>query len=156
MRCQRRLRKLEQLEPQTGLTARIRKAVLWRVHLGVAAGLGFSIPLGTCGPGLSIAHYGTLVINPDVRIGAGCRIHPGVVIGKSDTGTPVIGDRCYLGAGAKIYGGVQVGNEVVVAPNAVVNRDVPDNTVVSGVQPACCESTWSTDGAIDRSLPMFA
>lgn len=31
------------------------------------------------------------------------------------------------------YGGIRIGNNVVVAPNAVVTHDVPDNCVVAGV-----------------------
>ena len=37
--------------------------------------LGFSIPENVFGPGLSIPHYGTIVVNAKARIGANCRIH---------------------------------------------------------------------------------
>ena len=48
--------------------------------------LGFSIPINVFGPGLSIPHYGTIVINPNAKIGANCRIHVGVNIGASGGG----------------------------------------------------------------------
>lgn len=32
-----------------------------------------------------------------------------------------------------VYGNVKIGNNVIVAPNAVVIHDVPDNCVVAGV-----------------------
>ena len=35
--------------------------------------------------------------------------------------------------GAKILPGVSIGNNVVVAAGAVVNKEVPDNSVVAGV-----------------------
>lgn len=36
--------------------------------------LGFSIGLNVFGPGLSIAHYGCIVVNSGARIGTNCRI----------------------------------------------------------------------------------
>jgi serine O-acetyltransferase len=130
----RRLRRLEFLlaQPHTPWR-RVELAVLWRVHLRNAAILSFEIPPGVCGPGLMPAHYGAIAINGDARIGSHCRVHPGVTIGATKYGSPVIGDNAYIGAGAKITGPVQVGDNVVVAPNAVVIKDVPDNCMVAGV-----------------------
>lgn len=44
---------------------------------------GFSIPVNSFGPGLSIAHGGTIVVNNTARIGKNCRIHEGVTIGAT-------------------------------------------------------------------------
>ena len=41
-------------------------------------------------------------------------------------GTPVIGNRVRIGANATIVGNVHIGDDVVIAPNAFVNIDVPD------------------------------
>ena len=38
-----------------------------------------------------------------------------------------------FGPGAKAFGKIIIGNNVFVAPNAVVVKDVPDNTIVGGV-----------------------
>lgn len=35
--------------------------------------------------------------------------------------------------GAKIYGSVSVGENVIIAPNSVVIKDVEPNTIVSGI-----------------------
>ena len=35
--------------------------------------------------------------------------------------------------GCKVIGNITIGNNVLVAPNAVVVKDVPDNCVVAGV-----------------------
>ena len=43
--------------------------------------LGFPIPSNVFGPGLSIAHYGTIVVSEHASIGCNCRIHVGVNIG---------------------------------------------------------------------------
>ena len=47
-------------------------------------------------------------------------------------GVPTIGNRCQIGANAIIVGGIQVGNDVLIAPGALVNFDVPDNSIVIG------------------------
>ncbi len=43
--------------------------------------LGFSIPLSVFGPGLSICHYGTIVVNGKGSVGANCRIQTDTLIG---------------------------------------------------------------------------
>lgn len=41
--------------------------------------------------------------------------------------------NAWIGAGASILPGVTIGENAVVAAGAVVNKDVPDNTVVGGI-----------------------
>jgi len=99
--------------------------------------LGFSIPVNVFGPGLSIAHYGTIVVNQSARVGANCRIHVGVNIG-SEAGysdlAPVIGDNCYIGPGAKIYGNVHIPDGTAIGANAVVNQSFDElSTAIAGV-----------------------
>ncbi|MCD7728904.1 MAG: sugar O-acetyltransferase [Clostridia bacterium] len=45
----------------------------------------------------------------------------------------VIGKNVWIGAHAAVLGGVTVGDNAVIAAGAVVNKDVPANTVVAGV-----------------------
>lgn len=52
----------------------------WRFHRKSRA-LGFSIPLNVFESGLSIGHYGTIVVNGNAHIGKNCRILEGVNIG---------------------------------------------------------------------------
>ena len=52
---------------------------------------------------------------------------------NTKSGVPTIGDNVFLGLGCKVFGGITIGNNVIVAPNAVVTKDVPDNCVVAGV-----------------------
>lgn len=95
--------------------------------------LGIQIPPGCFGKGLQIYHYGSIIVNQSAKIGENATIYPGVVIGEKGGGCPTIGDNCFIGAGSKILGGVLIGNNVIIAPNAVVVHDVPDNVIVAGV-----------------------
>lgn len=96
---------------------------------------GFQIPTNTVDAGITIWHWGPVIINPKVKIGKNCILNPMIVIGHKVPGesVPVIGNNVFIGAGAKIIGDVHIGNNVTIAPNAVVINDVPDNVVVGGV-----------------------
>jgi serine O-acetyltransferase len=112
---------------------RIPNRIYWRIRLHrLSLQTGISIPPGVFGPGLAIAHYGSIVVNSDCRVGANCRIHSGTNIGSTADGVPEIGDDVYIGPGAVIFGPVKVGNRSVIGANAVVNRDVPPSVTVAG------------------------
>lgn len=51
----------------------------------------------------------------------------------SNDNRPIIGDNVTCSIGAKIIGKVYIGNNVIIAPNSVVIKDVPEGDVVSGV-----------------------
>lgn len=66
---------------------------------------GIQIPLGTrIGEGFRIVHFGHIVINPNTKIGKNFNISQGCLIG----------------------------NNVLIAPGAFINFDVPDNSIVIG------------------------
>lgn len=99
--------------------------------------LGFSIPLNTFGPGLSIAHIGTIIVNKNAKIGSNCRIHAGTNIG-SEAGfankAPQLGDNLYIGPGAVIYGSIKIADNCAIGANAVVNKDfLNQSKVIAGV-----------------------
>lgn len=50
-----------------------------------------------------------------------------------DLKSVLIKRNAWIGAGATILPGITVGENSVVAAGAVVNKDVPDNTIVGGV-----------------------
>ncbi|MDB9782775.1 serine acetyltransferase [Winogradskyella sp.] len=98
--------------------------------------LGFSIPPNVFGPGLSIVHYGTIVVNSAAKIGANCRLHVCVNIGASggEKEAPQLGDNIYIAPGAKIYGNISIANNTAIGANAVVNKSfVEENTVIAGI-----------------------
>lgn len=112
---------------------------------GLSERFGFTIPLGVFGPGLSIAHLGTIVINADAKVGRDCRLHHGVTIGATRGLAPTIGDEVFLGPGSSVYGGVTIGNRVHIGPGVVVLSSVPDDSVIipsEGVIRTRTRPTW--------------
>lgn len=93
---------------------------------------GIAISPGTCGPGLSVPHYGSVIVHRDAKIGAFCRIHSATNIGRYHGGAPRLGDFVYVGPGAVIYGDVTVGSRTVIGAGAVVGRSVPEDSTVLG------------------------
>lgn len=100
--------------------------------------LGFSIPENVFGPGLSIPHYGTIIVNSKARIGSNCRIHACTNIGESGgvAGAPKIGDNVYIGPGAKIYGNISIASNIAIAANAAVNKSFETEGKIIGGVPA--------------------
>lgn len=99
--------------------------------------LGFQIhPSTQIGEGFYLGHIGNTVINPSAVLGKNISLEQGVTIGADfrgkRAGCPIIGDDVFIGANAVIVGKVTVGNDVVIAPNAFLNSDVPDHSVVIG------------------------
>lgn len=100
--------------------------------------LGFSIPLNVFGPGLSIAHYGTIVVSTAARVGKNCRLHEGVNIGATNGSSraPQIGDNIFIGTGAKIIGDITIADDVAIGANAVVVKSIQEQGITVGGVPA--------------------
>ena len=151
---QRRLRRLEFAINCSKNPVRIffRKFLYRRISVR----LGISISPNTFGPGLSIAHHGTIVVNGGAKIGANCRLHTGVNIGteagKSDA-APLIGDNCYIGPGAKIFGPIEIGSNSVIGANAVVNKSFPEGSQTIAGIPATVISNKSSKGYLIKGFP---
>ncbi len=97
---------------------------------------GFTIPLGVFDAGLSIAHRGTIAVNPTAKIGKNCRIHEGVTIGSTggSKNSAVIGDNVFIATGAKIIGDIHIADNVAIGANAVVVKDINEpGTTWAGV-----------------------
>jgi serine O-acetyltransferase len=93
----------------------------------------FQIPPNTCGKGLTIWHWGSIIINPATRIGENCTLYPGILMGHKspeDGKAPVVGNNVFIGTGTKIIGGVHIGDNVTIGQNCVITHDVPDNSTI--------------------------
>lgn len=100
------------------------------------AGLRYGIHIGLnmVGYGFWMPHLvGGIYVNCH-QMGNYCGCNGGVIIGNkgSDALRPIIGDHVGILMGAKVYGGITIGDNVIVAPNSVVFKDVPSNCVVAG------------------------
>ena len=98
---------------------------------------GLEIPWNLkCGKGLYLGHAYNITINPNVVIGEWCNLHKGVTIGQQNRGrqkgSPTIGNRVWIGVNATVVGNVTIGDDVLIAPGAFVNFDVPSHSVVIG------------------------
>lgn len=118
---------------------------------------GFDIPPNVFGPGLSIAHRGTIVVHPDARIGKNCRIHVDVVIGTRpgpDDLVPTLGDNCYIGPGAKLFGAITIGPNTAIGANSVVNSSFPEGfCTIAGAPARKVSDTPSTEFIIATRSP---
>ncbi len=116
---------------------------------------GFQIPLATkIGSGFQILHFGNIVFNPGCTIGSNCTVAQGVLIGQSNHGVPRIGNQVWIGANAILVGDIVIGSNVLIAPGAYVNINVPDNSLVIG-NPCTIYSKTSSiiDGYIVNQIP---
>ena len=100
---------------------------------------GIQLPIGTqVGGGIKFYHFGDVVVNKNAIIGANASIYNGVTIGinlrpDGKAHPPVIGDNVVLCTGAKVIGNVTIGSNSVIGANAVVVKDIPENSVAAGV-----------------------
>jgi serine O-acetyltransferase len=120
---------------------------------------GFEInPQAEIGEGFGLTdHCGPVIIGP-VKIGKLCTVAHNVTIGRTydpqgGIGRPTLGDRVWMGAGAVLVGPITVGSDVLVAPNAFVNFDVPDHSLVIGNPGRVVPRPDPTRFYIDFALP---
>lgn len=91
------------------------------------------------GGGLLIPHPKCIFINNKSVIGENVVIWQGVTIGgnfhKIENGrtSPIIGNNVIISAGAKVLGPVTIGDNSVIGANAVVIKDIPQESVAVGV-----------------------
>lgn len=96
----------------------------------------FSIPYTTqIGKGFVVGHTGSVIINERAILGNNINIATGTVIGAAQgkrQGAPIIGSRVWIGSNAIIVGNVKIEDDVLIAPGAFVNFDVPAHSLVIG------------------------
>jgi serine O-acetyltransferase len=157
-RFQRLLRAMEYCENcrRSLLWAPYRALLSLRFHR-LSTRLGFTIPPNVFGPGLAIAHRGTIAVNACASVGANCRIHVCVNIG-SRAGTndqaPVIGDNVYIGPGAMLFGSIRIGNDIAIGANSVVNRSFEEPGITIAGAPARKVSNRGSEGLLVRGTEM--
>ncbi len=112
-------------------TARVLSQIV-RMFTGIEIHPGAKI-----GRGVMIDHGMGVVIGETAEVGDGCTIYQNVTLGGTgkDTGKrhPTIGKNVMIGSGAKVLGPFSVGDNSKIAANAVVLREVPENSTCVGV-----------------------
>ena len=68
-------------------------------------------------------------------MGSHCTVSSGVVCGNKNTtdSVPIIGNNVELTLGSIVIGKLEIGDNCIVAPNSVVIKSIPRNSIVSGV-----------------------
>lgn len=113
------------------------------VHNWTQGKAGLDLPWNVqVGRGLLIVHGWGLVVTPHAKIGSNVTLLHGATIGgKDDIGPdgsrsssfPTIQDEVWIGAHAIVIGGITIGHGAIIAPGAVVTKDVPPRTIMAGV-----------------------
>lgn len=91
------------------------------------------------GQDLKFPHPNGIIIGDDVVIGDNCTIYHQVTLGKRNGNLdnkndyPVIGNNVTIFAGAKIIGNIKIGDNVIVAANSVVLKDVESDSICVGI-----------------------
>lgn len=95
-------------------------------------------PGAVLGNRVFIDHGMGVVIGETAVVGDDVLIYHGVTLGGKSLNPgkrhPTVGNRVVLGAGAKIIGPITIGDDVSVGANAVVTKDVPNGSIVVGLQ----------------------
>lgn len=95
--------------------------------------IGYSCNIGK---GLYLGHSYNITVNPRAILGQWCTLNKGVTIGQENRGprkgTPTIGNKVWIGANSTIVGKITIGDDVLIAPNTFVNRDIPSHSIVIG------------------------
>ena len=99
---------------------------------------GFHIPPNAFEEGLSIAHWGPIVVHPSAHIGKNCRIHQCVTIGATNgqTQAATIGDNCFIGPCSSVIGNITIGNDIAIGANSVVTKSFADDGITIAGTPA--------------------
>ena len=108
------------------------------------------------GDGLYIGHLGRIIINPDVTLGNNVNLSTGITIGQANRGdkkgSPTIGNNVWIGTNAVIVGKITIGDDVMIAPGAFVNMDVPSHSIVLGNPGVIHHKDNATEGYINRTV----
>jgi serine O-acetyltransferase len=107
-------------------------------HYRIGKKLGFTIPPNVFGPGLSIPHFGTIIVNSAVKVGENCRIHNCVHLATQcgETKCPTIGNNVFIGPGVVIIGDIFIADDIIIGANSFVNKSFYEKGITIAGSPA--------------------
>lgn len=124
----------------------------YQIHISIySTEIGRRVKIGK---GFIIRHLGAIAIHNDVVLGNNVELLNGVTIGYERRGkrqgAPTIGNNVWIGSNAVIVGKVEVGSDILIAPGAFVNFDVPDHSIVIGNPGVIIRKENATKGYMDN------
>ena len=113
-------------------------------------------PAATIGRRLFIDHGMGVVVGETAVIGDDVLIYHGVTLGGTSSVPgrrhPMIGDRVVIGAGASVLGPITVGADSLVGANAVVVRNAPAHSVLTGIPARARQRESDAAGFTDPAI----
>ncbi len=106
--------------------------------------------------GFYVGHAWGITVNSHAVLGKNINIHKGATIGRTNRGkykgTPVIGNNVFIGINATVVGAIVIGDDVMIAPNSYVSRDVPSHSVVIGNPAQIIPNAHATADYVNRAV----
>lgn len=119
---------------------------------------GITISKNSCEKGLTLYHFGSIVVNANARIGKNCCIMNNVNIGANagNNKAPKIGNNVYIGPGVVIYGDIEIADGCYIGANSVVNKSfLMPNSVIVGIPAKVIKTetkNWWQKNEMNREL----
>lgn len=104
---------------------------------------GISIPPNTCSGGVTLYHWGSVIVNETAHLGRYVTLQSDVNV----SGGVVIEDNVYVAPGAKILENVHIAEGCIIGANAVVTKNISEPYTTWAGVPA---RKISDKGYIDR------
>ena len=95
--------------------------------------MGFTIGYDVFGYGLTIPHYGTIVVGSSNKIGNYSVLQTSTCISNNGK---IIGDGLYCATGVKMTSSIILGNNISVGANSLVNKSFESGNALIGGVPA--------------------
>ena len=100
--------------------------------------LGFYIGPNCFEMGINLWHHGTVIVNPNAKIGKNCILHGNNCIGNNgiEDKSPTIGNNVDIGFGAVVIGDITIADNIKIGANAVVNKSFTEPGITIAGVPA--------------------
>lgn len=133
MRFLELMRKYSYYKNCDGIIAKFKSVIYQLRYKSLSLKLGYTIDPDAFGYGLSIPHYGTIVVGSPSTIGNYAVIQTGVTISGNGK---VIGDALYMATGAKITTKMVLGDNITIAANSVCVKPIGGGNMLLAGMPA--------------------
>ncbi len=120
---------------------------------------GIEVFINNIGKGFRMVHAFNITISNKAFLGENVTVFKGVTIGEvyvgNKAGAPKIGNNVWIGPNATIVGKIHIGDDVLIAPNAFINNDVPSHSIVIGNPATIHRKDNATAGYLRKLEDLF-